>query len=334
MNKKIAEFIDPSISDQSIRAKYFPNRTGGRYLPGDARGWSLTEKRKVLAERFNRTQIIQILYRPFDIRWTYYSEDILDWPRTEISDQFLKGPNLAILFPRQLANLPYDHALVTNSISEMCAISNRTKEQNTVFPLYIYPEEGELDQVRRVNLDPKLYKQMRKAAGLSEESDQAAEAIFDYIYGVLHCPAYRDTYAEFLKIDFPRIPWPTSPAVFRDLSSKGNALRRLHLMEPTTIGEARYPLRGEGDLMVEKGYPKFESGADGMGEVFINEHQRFTGAPEVSWDFWIGGYQPAQKWLKDRRGRQLSTDDLIHYQRILKILSETDRVMQTIEMDL
>ena len=175
---------------------------------------------------------------------------------------------------------------------------------------------------------------MRERAGLGDESDAAAEAIFDYIYGVLHCPVYRETYAEFLKIDFPRIPWPSSPEMFADISDKGNQLRRLHLMEDGAIGEARYPLHGEGDMTVAAGSPKFVDGAGGRGEIFINEHQRFIGAPEISWNFWIGGYQPAQKWLKDRRGRKLSMDDLIHYQKILKILAETDRIMKTIAMPL
>ncbi|MEM1088679.1 MAG: type ISP restriction/modification enzyme, partial [Pseudomonadota bacterium] len=182
---------------------------------------------------------------------------------------------------------------------------------------------------RRVNFEPKLYARMRKLGGLGEESDAAAEAVFDYIYGVLHCPAYRETYAEFLKIDFPRIPWPSGPDMFEDIRAKGNTLRRLHLMEPDAIGEARYPLHGEGDNTVAAGYPKFE-----RGRVYINEDQYFDGVPEVNWSFWIGGYQPAQKWLKDRRGRALSTDDLMHYQRVLKILGETDCIMKTIDMDL
>lgn len=155
--------------------------------------------------------------------------------------------------------------------------------------------------------------------------------VFDYIYGVLHCPAYRETYAEFLKINFPRIPWPSTPDEFWDVSAKGTELRKLHLMDPATIGQTPYPFTtaegAEGDNVVEK-----TSFADG--KIWINKTQYFVDAPEVSWGFYIGGYQPAQKWLKDRKGRALSFDDVKHYQRILKILSETDWIMQTIEMDL
>lgn len=152
-------------------------------------------------------------------------------------------------------------------------------------------------------------------------------AIFDYIYGVLHCPAYRETYKEFLKIDFPRIPYPPSPDLFRDVQAKGTLLRRLHLMEDEAIGETPYPFTGAGDSVVGK--LRHEGGT-----VFINDVQGFENVPDVAWGFFIGGYQPAQKWLKDRKGRTLSFEDIGHYQKIVKILTETDRIMKTIEMPL
>ena len=151
--------------------------------------------------------------------------------------------------------------------------------------------------------------------------------MFDYIYGVLHAPAYRATYAEFLKIDFPRIPYPASSEVFRHVSEKGEALRRLHLMEGAAIGDTPYPYHGEGDDVVASGYPKLEGG-----NVHINKDQYFADVPELAWSLHIGGYQPAQKWLKDRRGRTLSWDDIRHYQKIIKILSETHRIMQEIAL--
>ncbi len=156
-------------------------------------------------------------------------------------------------------------------------------------------------------------------------------AIFDYIYGVLHCPEYRETYTEFLKIDFPRIPYPPSPDVFWDVCAKGTSLRKLHLMEEDAIGETPYPFEGEvvdgEDNIVVK--PQF---ADG--NVNINKGQYFANVPETAWSFFIGGYQPAQKWLKDRKGRELSFDDIRHYQKIIKILTETDRIMKTITFPL
>lgn len=201
------------------------------------------------------------------------------------------------------------------------------KEGNYIFPLYLYPADGELDQTRRVNFDPKLYRKLQKLATEAERGTPDEVAVFDYIYGVLHCPAYRETYAEFLKIDFPRIPWPSSPAEFWDVSDKGGQLRRLHLMEPAAVGPAPYPFRGEGSSVVET--VRFDANA-----VWINDTQYFEGVPDVSWGFYIGGYQPAQKWLKDRKGRTLSYEDVKHYQSIIKILSETDRIMKTITLSL
>ena len=194
-------------------------------------------------------------------------------------------------------------------------------------PLYLYPDEQDLDQSRRVNFDPKLYARLQSLATHPAHGTPDEVAVFDYIYGVLHCPAYRATYAEFLKIDFPRIPWPKTPDAFWDIAGKGGQLRRLHLMDPTAIGPTPYPFEGQGDGIIDK--PRHEGG-----RVWINATQSFANAPEIAWGFYIGGYQPAQKWLKDRKGRQLGFDDIVHYQRILKILSETDRIMQGIAMDL
>jgi len=151
--------------------------------------------------------------------------------------------------------------------------------------------------------------------------------VFDYIYGVLHCSAYRETYAEFLKIDFPRIPWPATPDEFWAISDQGRLLRELHLMQPDAVGETPYPFHGEGNGLVDK--PRY---ADG--KVWINAQQYFDQVPEVSLGFYIGGYQPAQKWLKDRKGRKLSFNDVKHYQKIIKILAETDRIMSSIDMSL
>lgn len=153
--------------------------------------------------------------------------------------------------------------------------------------------------------------------------------VFDYIYGVLHSPDYRQTFAEFLKIDFPRVPFPPSPEVFRRISQQGEALRRLHLMEDAAVGEPDYPFMGEGDGVVASGYPKFAKD-----RVYINKDQYFDGVPQIAWDFYIGGYQPAQKWLKDRRGRTLSWDDIGHYQKIVEILLRTDGIMREINLPL
>lgn len=267
---------------------------------------------------------------------------------------FMLGGNIGLATARSNKNPTPDHFFITQHMMETKCAESST--QSAVFPLYLYPDEQDLGQSIRVNFDSKLYAKIRAAAGLTGEAAAPDSAmvesgafrtatgdarpdevkVFDYIYGVLHCPAYRETYAEFLKIDFPRVPFPPSREVFRTISEQGEALRRLHLMEDAAIGPAPYPFHGDGDSVVDK--PRFQPQPDGTGRVYINgkgnEGQYFAGVPAVSWSFPIGGYQPAQKWLKDRKGRALSYDDIRHYQKIIKILAETDRIMQEIQFPL
>lgn len=148
--------------------------------------------------------------------------------------------------------------------------------------------------------------------------------ILDYIYAVLHSPSYREKYKEFLKIDFPRVPYPTDLAVFRNLVSLGSQLRQIHLLESPVVEKyiTQYPI--DGTNQVEK--PKYENG-----KVWINETQYFANVPETAWNFYIGGYQPAQKWLKDRKDRTLDFEDILHYQKIIVALTETDRIMKVID---
>jgi predicted helicase len=344
LTDRITNFADPSASDAEIRGRFFGGKAAGKYPPGDSRGWKLPVARKALQSTDWHNDIQAIAYRPFDNRSILSRPDMVDWGRVEFMQNFAVGPNLGASFTRTIEGgrdfadfLVHDLPITHHTLS--------IKEVNYLAPLYLYPREGTLDQSIRVNFEPKLYTRIRKAAGLTGtpaapdgsivESGAFRRAtgdarpdevqVFDYIYGVLHCPAYRATYAEFLKIDFPRVPFPPSPDVFRAISEQGETLRRLHLMEDAAIGETPFPFEGDGDSMVEK--PRFEGG-----KVWINKDQGFAGVPDIAWTFPIGGYQPAQKWLKDRKGRTLSWDDVRHYQKIIKILAETDRIMREIEL--
>jgi predicted helicase len=146
----------------------------------------------------------------------------------------------------------------------------------------------------------------------------------DYIYAVLHSPTYREKYKEFLKIDFPRVPYPKDTQTFWELVKLGSQLREIHLMESPIVNKliTQYPEDGTNE--VEK--PEYKNG-----NVYINSMQYFANVPEIAWNFYIGGYQPAQKWLKDRKGRTLSFEDIIHYQKIIVALTETNRLMQEID---
>ena len=157
--------------------------------------------------------------------------------------------------------------------------------------------------------------------------------LLDYIYAVLHSPSYREKYKEFLKIDFPRVPYPANATEFRRLAKLGEELRLLHLLEHPTLDKAitGYPIGGSDT--VDK--PRFEPSKDGStGKVWINDTQYFDGVPLVAWAFYIGGYQPAQKWLKDRKGRRLTYEDINHYQRIISALKKTSEIMGRIDNEI
>ena len=295
--------------------------------------------------------MVPMAYRPFDDRWTYFDNKLLWRWRREVMRHLVGRSNLDLMLTRQTKDQP--GALVTDTIAAHKAFSAYDITYN--FPLYLYPDDyaEQTDALapteRTLNLDTKLYAKICKSAGIDPKNTAGPNddfraptgdarpsevKVFDYIYGVLHSPDYRETFAEFLKIDFPRIPYPASPEVFEHVSEKGEALRRLHLMEPAAVGEANYPFmgdaeEGEEDSVVASGHPKLKDG-----RVYINKTQYFDGVPQVAWDFYIGGYQPAQKWLKDRKGRALSYADIGHYQSIVKILVETDRIMREIELPL
>lgn len=321
----------------------------------DSKSWKLNAAKADVTANFDRSRIINYNIRPLDIRKIFYTGNlggIQFFPSPKLSKYLAFRQNFSLVSCRQTKERA--GAFVSDFVSAHKSFS--AYDISSIFPLYLYPDEQDLDQSIRVNFDPKLYAKIRAAAGLTGKAAAPDSAmvesgsfrtatgdarpdevkVFDYIYGVLHCPAYRETYAEFLKIDFPRVPFPPSPEVFRTISEQGEALRRLHLMEDAAIGATPYAFNGEGDSVVDK--PRFEPQPDGTGRVYINgkgdEGQYFEGVPSVSWGFPIGGYQPAQKWLKDRKGRALSWDDIRHYQKIIKILAETDRIMQGIEMPL
>ena len=204
---------------------------------------------------------------------------------------------------------------------ESSYVSNKTSEISSQFPLFILESEDG----RRANFDvEKLQQLFSEVEQPTEESRKVyPEDIFDYIYASLHSPSYREKYKEFLKTDFPRVPRPQSWAEFWRKAELGGQLRQLHLMKAPQIDDYDTTYPETGDNVVEKVV------RDGN-RVFINKSQYFGNIPDLAWNFYIGGYQPAQKWLKDRRGRVLTANDIDHYQRIIKILLETDKIMKDI----
>ena len=274
-------------------------------------------------------------YRPFDDRFVYYDVQKIERPRETTMRQMVHQ-NIALLTCRQLAGNEWKHVSVADGIVDDCRVSSKTKERGYVFPLYVYKENlGKEECI--VNYNMEQYEKIAKGLNYyaCAESNVLIDPIsdyngvlypqdlFDYIYAVLHSPSYRERYKEFLKIDFPRIPYPTDWEKFRDLAELGEELRQLHLMEdlPSKTG-VTFPIAGS--LQVD--CYRWQDN-----RVYINAEQYFEGVPEYAWNFFIGGYQPAQKWLKDRKGLILSFEDVKHYGNIIYVLQQTERIMQEID---
>ncbi len=261
---------------------------------------------------YDTDKIKNICYRPFDERFIYYDTKIIIRHRKEqIKHSFY--PNLAFLSGRQSKTDQINHFYITNLLSEMKTAESSTGSYH--FPLYLYDD----DQNKTSNLLKEIVDKIKKITG-----QVTPENIFDYIYAVLYSPSYREKYKSFLKIDFPRVPYPKDKGSFKKLVAYGAELRALHLLESPKVNKfiTTYPVAGS-DTVENLSYKNEK--------VIINSSQYFGNVPKLAWDFYIGGYQPAQKWLKDRKGRTLTNEDIEHYQKIIVALTETDRIMKEID---
>ena len=314
-------------------------------LGADTRDWQVALAQKdLLKSGPNQNKLIKILYRPFDIRNTYYtanSRGFHSMPRPEVIGHILDGENIGLTTVRQLANDTWEHLLVTDKLIESCYVSSRTRERGYLMPLYLYPREKKSDLFdqdvpstapggRVPNLAPEFIVSLTAKLKLSFVPDGSGdlqttfgpEDVFHYAYAVLYAPSYRTRYAEFLKRDFPRLPLTSDAKLFATLCGLGKQLVALHLMTTHGAQTCAYPIAGSN--RVDK--VSFEDG-----RVSINAEQYFDGVPEAVWNYHIGGYQVAHKWLKDRKGRLLSFADLQHYQRVISALAETIQLQTDID---
>ncbi len=330
---RIKDFSDLSIDDLSIRTKYFGTKSSGKYLPGDTRGWELSKARKELSNETHNTNIKHISYRPFDKRFIYYTKKMVDWGREDVMNNLVAN-NYSLVCVKIGRDETAHNYFISNSITDKSLTSSL--DNANIFPLYLYPKTNGQQIIgqtaeRTPNLNTEIVKQIEDKLGLTFTNEKettkdtfAPIDILDYIYAVLHSPTYREKYKEFLKIDFPRVPFPKDTATFWQLVKLGGEIRQIHLLESPTVEKyiTQYP--EDGNNIVTK--PKYQDG-----KVYINDTQYFDNLPQVAWEFCIGGYQPAQKWLKDRKGRKLEFDDILHYQKIIVALTETDRLMNEID---
>lgn len=298
----------------------------------------------------DKSFVIKYDYRPFDIEYIYFDDSLIERSRKRIMANFAEKENIGLVLARQSSSESWNNIQVSRHI-----IDNRfhysQRGTTSVSPLYLYPASNHPNafegDVRRPNLNMEIVEQIEKklnycfveddnlVVDLAEGCDGTLYPtdLLDYIYAVLHSPQYRETYKEFLKTDFPRVTYPKSAEKFNQLVELGAQIRMLHLMDTKGTSNVTYPKEGSNIVQRSIGKNDFElvNKENKLGRVWINDEQYFDNVPVVAWEFYIGGYQPAQKWLKDRKERELSFDDIEHYQNIIHSLLETDRIMKEID---
>jgi predicted helicase len=318
-----------NLSETELKQKYKTELTESRDKQ------TVFAKQNILNFGIDEKNLMPINYRPFDTKWTYFtnkSKGFLAYPVYELMQHFTKGENLGLVASKQ-CDSDWRYVFVTENIADLNLIATAAKfGGGYIFPLYHYIEgdivNGERMPDKKVpNLNAKNLTDFENLLGFVP----TPEPIFDYIYAVLHSPTYREKYKEFLKIDFPRIPYPQDAESFNKMVAFGEKLRKLHLMKNIVSQQniANFPKSGSN--VVENSFTE-KSGNYHDNKVWLNDTQYFDNVSEIAWNFYIGGYQPAQKWLKDRKGRTLTCEDIEHYQKIIYVLNETDKIVKEIDL--
>lgn len=307
MKSRIERFRDKNLSDNEIKDRF---KLKENYM------WRISEaRRELMAVTDWEKYFAKILYRPFDIREIYYHDSVVWRTRKKVMKHMLKE-NVALCIGRQwsvIGSQKYDIVYVTDKIVDF-NLFRRGGE--LIFPLYLYS-----DSEKKPNFSPEFLEFIWEKYG----RELSPEEIFYYIYAVLYSPAYRDRYEEFLRYDFPRIPFVDDYKRFKRLSELGKELVELHLMRKRLKTSVKFDIPGSN--IVEK--VRYEEG-----KVWINKEQYFEGIAEDVWNFYIGGYKVLDKWLKSRKGRKLSGEEIMQFIQIVEILKKTMEIMGEIDKEI
>jgi len=327
LKQRIRMFIDEKMPDEYI---------GKTFHLKDKANWKIKVAREKVRKDENwQGAIQQILYRPFDVKWIFYHDAVVERSRRQVMCQMM-NKNLGLITNRHIRMKKIQHTWVA-SIPVDYHIIETASANAYLFPLYLYPEKNIQEKhssVRNLMLfEPKTDYGTRKPNLSSATIEQltrnykktpSPEQIFFYIYAILYSNIYRAKYAEFLKIDFPRIPFTKDYKLFSKMSEHGEMLVDLHLLKSPKIGPPMAKFQGKGDYKVEK--LRYEPT-----RLFINESQYFEGIESEVFEYQIGGYQVCEKWLKDRKDRKLSLDDIKHYCNIVTVIHRTIEIQKTID---
>ena len=351
-------FYDFSKQTLEKRMKTFYSEEGmapvfrEEYGVHDSSSYALLRRRSETA--FDPRNIRPCLYRPFDKRFLYYSPDLTSRPAWEVMRHTIHGDNLGLVFMRQVAlQEPYSHFFASRVL-----VDNRAFYSNkgimSYAPVYLHPDpigNGDLfsnGTRRHANLKPDFIADVERRLKLKFVADGKGdlkktvgpEDVFSYLYAIFHSPTYRERYAEFLKIDFPRAPITSDRDLFRELCALGAELAALHLLESDALNRPMTSFPEADGGRVDKSHPTYLPPGDPepgtgrqleKGRVYINKSQYFDGVPPDVWQYHVGGYQVCDKWLKDRRGRQLSYGEINEYCKITLAISETLRLVRQID---
>lgn len=327
--KEVEKILDSfkSLSNEEIRNKY--------NLQDDNDAWQLPKARAALeAEKFDNSNIRKMLYRPFDFRFTFYSkkQGFLGRPRYETLRHFVKGPNLGIVFMRQVVlNVPYSHFLVTDHIADLKLLRS-SEGTNFISPLYLYQNNDNNNKElfdHESSRIPNFTDDFQKFISEKYSFIPSPEQIFGYIYAIFYSPSYRSRYEEFLKIDFPRIPFFDDEKKFKRLAELGSELIEHHLMKQSYFSnEVTFPIEGS-DIIEEVRF--VEEPIRSFGKAFINKQQYFENIPTNIWEFEIGGYRVLHSWLRYRKSLTLSYKWQETFLKICNIIAFTISQMKKID---
>jgi predicted helicase len=321
LRRRIEMFRDLSLSDDFVRQSF---NLKENYM------WRIKKARNDLSKVQDwEDNFTKILYRPFDIREIYFHDSVVWRTRKEVMRHMMQE-NISLCAMRQVSlDEKYTHFLASQYM-----VDNRTflssKGIVQQLPLYIYsdePKETLGEKASKPERAPNFTDEFLQAIKETLGKEPTPEEIFYYIYAVLYSPTYRTRYEEFLEYDFPRVPLTSDKDLFKTLCRLGSELVSLHLMESPELDNLITDFKGEGDNVVDAiGKNSYKNG-----KLKINKTQYFEGIPEEVYNFHIGGYQVCQKWLKDRKGRKLTEEEIEHYQKIVVGLNETIRIMEEID---
>lgn len=339
LTTKIKFFLDENKSAEEV-CNHF------NLVIKDKDKWDAQQTKSNVSQSDVSSQIRDIQYRPFDNRKVFYNPYFVARPNPKVLSHFIND-NAGLIICRQGQAVGGGEWNVVFTCKYLTDQNIYRRGGGTIFPLYIYPENSEQQTIeetaeRKPNLNQEIVNKLALKLGLTftneketTENTFAPIDILNFIYAILHSRKYREKYKEFLKTDYPKIPYPKDKNKFWDLVKLGGEIRQIHLLESPKVEDyiTSYPKDGDNIITSKIGKKDWElfDEENRFGRIWINDEQYFDNIPLTTWEFYIGGYQPAQKWLKDRKERTLEFDDILHYQKIIVALSETDRLMTEID---